>query len=413
MADKSPPRRRVSNQYRVKEFVGAGGFGTVWRAIDEDGGPDVAVKFPRNDGSSSNSASSIRTRFRNACELANRLDSAILPTAIVRVIESRSQDPMYLVMEFVTGDNLSSRLNAGIDMPGIETTRRYGIPVVRALGFFHQNGVSYLDCKPENVLVRDRSNRPALTDFNTAELSSTTDTLFYNDPYKAPEQTPPDEGETYSGFRADVYGAAKLLCLLLTGSVPSNNETPFHGIDVCEYGADPPADIRHLIRRATSTDPSQRPADCTELLAVLRDVFGIDTAVAELQDTRGEMVCPVRSGDTIGRVAVDGDLPDVAVADPQRYVSPVHLMLKRENDGWLVRDQSLNGTYINAGDGWQRLLSKEGYDRLCRESPDAAPDEQLYRASRVHQEVQLAPVDPSYLRMTFKPTHGGSASTRH
>lgn len=413
MPDKSPPRRRVSDRFRVKEFVGAGGFGTVWRAIDEDGGPDVAVKFPRNDGSSPNSASSIRTRFRNACELANRLDCAILPTAIVRVIEGRSQDPMHLVMEFVAGDNLLNRLNARIDMPGIETIRRYGISVVRALGFFHRNGVSYLDCKSENVLIRDRSNRPALTDFNTAELSSTTDTLFYDDPYKAPEQTPPDEGQTYSGFRADVYGAGKLLCLLLTGSVPSNSETPSQGVDVCEYGADPPADIRNLIREATSADPSKRFADCTELLAALRDGFGMNTAIAQLQDNRREIVCPVRSGDTIGRVSADGVLPDVAVADPQRYVSPVHFVLENENNKWLVRDQSLNGTYVNTGGSWQRLLSKEGYDRLCRESPDAAPDEQPYRASRVRQEIQLAPVDPSYLNMAFNPTHGGSASTRY
>lgn len=407
MTDETPPRRSVSDRYRITERIGSGGFGTVWRATDEDGGPDVAVKFPRSDGNGSNDAADVRSMFRNEHAVLERFEGGLHPTSLVRYVDGSSRDPMYIVLEHVEGTELSELLAAGEFEPGTETARRFGVPAIRALEFLHRNGVCYLDCKPENMLVRERTDAPVLVDFNTAEPVDSATTLFYEDDYKAPEQTPDDdpdgESDVAPGPRSDVYAAGKLLCYLLTGETMTTSATPRDGIDVRDHGADPPAAVRRAIERATSADPANRPADASELLTELYDAYGEETAVAELTDRRNDVVCPVRPGETIGRVTDDGTLPDVAIADQERYASPVHCRVERDETSWLVRDHSLNGTYLAVDDGWQRLLSPDGYERLKREAPDAAPPDEPYHAGRIRRSTEIALVDPSYVRVAFDP----------
>lgn len=404
MTDEVPPKQRVSDRFRVTKQIGSGGFGTVWHAVDEQEGSDVAIKFPQAKDNESNEAAEIQSRFRNECEILAQFEGGVLPTSIVRYIDGRKQDPMHIILEYIEGTELTDRVTRSDIGPGIETAHQFGFPVIRALEFLHRNQICYLDCKPENILVRARDDSPVLIDFNTAEPISKTDTLFHEDDYKAPEQIPSDDRGSEPGPWSDVYAAGKLLCFLLTGTTMATRSTPSDGIDVREYGCDPPAGIQQIVRHATKADPAQRPQDAGELLTHLYDTCGMDTAVAALSDARTNAICPIRSGETVGRVSSDSELPDVAVADPERYVSPIHFEIARDEESWLVRDRSLNGTYIEVDGEWQRLLSSDGYEHLQREAPERAPDEQPPNAGRIRNSTTIAPVDPSYvIDLNFHP----------
>lgn len=401
MADEGPPQDRVCGVYDVRDRIGSGGFADVWRAVSDEG-QEVAVKFPKTDAA--NDAAEIRERFDRAYRALSSFEGGILPTSLVRFVDGRRDSPVCLVTELIEGEELSSAVTRSGVSPGMDAVWTFGVPIARALGLLHLNNYIYLDCKPENVLIRESHDRPVLIDFNTAEsLTEANDTLFYQDAYKAPEQVPGAAEETPSGPYTDVYGVGKLLAFLLTGQTLETAETPTSGMDVTEYGANPPADIAKTIQQATRADPDERPANCCELVSQLYRADGRDPTIATITDVRNNVICPVRPGDTLGRVSDGEPLPTLSVADPERYISPVHLEFDHD-DGWVVYETSLNGTFFEHDSEWRFMLSEEGYEHLNARDHPRVQDGQPFEAARLAEPTLLSPVDESYpVRFRFDP----------
>lgn len=391
----SPPVQAVADRYELEEFVGSGGLATVWRAKDNKGGPDVAVKIPNTEDQ--DETVDVNETFRNEIESLRRFEGGAQPTSLIRFIGGDVGDQPYIILEFVDGVELSDRLTHEDISPGIDTMEMFGLPVVRSLEFLHTNGVCYLDCKPENVLVRDRDDSPVLIDLNTAQPSDSADVMFYEDDYKAPEQTPAVDIDAPSGPRSDVYAAAKLLCFLLTGMTMKTSETPSGGIDITSYDVDLPGDLDSVLQKATNSVPSKRQRDAGELLGDIREQVGSSTETALITDNRTDTICPIRPEDVVGRVSENGPIPDIAVADPQQYVSPVHFQVNTDGGSWILSDNSLNGTWLRTETEWTRILSEEGYQRLRDQSKRGIPDSRPPTAAKVSTSTELRPVDPSYV----------------
>jgi protein kinase/serine/threonine-protein kinase len=88
----------------------------------------------------------------------------------------------------------------------------------------------------------------------------------------------------------------------------------------------------------------------------------------------------------------------VAIDDPDNYVSAVQVQFDTDGNGnWLLRDRSLNGTWVQRGDGWQRVLSERGRDRLGERADESAAE-----LAALPEEITLADGDrialvhPSY-----------------
>lgn len=405
MAREEPPRRRVCDRFRVRERVGSGGFATVWRAVDEESERDVAVKFPRLDGDATNDAEAVRPRFDRAHRALSSFEGGIIPTSLVRFVDARREPPRCIVTEFVSGPDLADRVAQPDVSPGVDAAWTFGVPIARALGFLHANGYVYLDCKPENVLVRADSDQPVLVDFNTAEpLERDEHTLFYQDEYKAPEQVPDVDGDGPSGPWSDVYGVGKLLVFLLTGETMTTAETPPGGVNVREYDPDLSSGVASVVERATRADPDRRYGDCCPLVTALYEAAGRDPTRAAITDRRTAVTCPIRPGDTVGRVSETGDLPTLSVADPDRYVSPVHFTVARDDAGWMIRDASLNGTFVEAGSEWLFALSERGYEHLASEGHPRTDDGRPPERVRIEDATRVALVDPSYpVTLRFDP----------
>jgi serine/threonine protein kinase len=215
-------------RYRLIERLGAGGFGTVWRAHDEQLDRTVAVKrIPLP------SAQERERATREALATAR-----LAHPAIVALYEASSdEDAFHLISELVEGDTLA-RLIADDELCD-EEVAEIGMALVEALEHAHARGVIHRDVKPQNVLVpsaavehtpsRGNASPPVakLADFGGARLAgddalTCTGDVYGTLAYMAPEQS---EGHE-AGPPADLYALALVLYEAFSGVNPVRGRTP-------------------------------------------------------------------------------------------------------------------------------------------------------------------------------------------
>jgi serine/threonine protein kinase len=214
-------------RYRLIERLGAGGFGTVWRAHDEQLDRAVALKripLPSEED---------RERASREALATARLGHP----AIVALYEASADgDAFYLISELVEGDTLARLIED--DELSDEELFEIGLALCAALEHAHARGVIHRDVKPHNVLVpsppgdraarRDSSSAAAkLADFGGARLAgddalTRTGDVLGTLAYMAPEQC-----EGYDvGVSADLYSLALVLYEALSGVNPVRGPTP-------------------------------------------------------------------------------------------------------------------------------------------------------------------------------------------
>jgi eukaryotic-like serine/threonine-protein kinase len=258
-------------RYRLLERLGAGGFGVVWRAQDEQLHREVALKripLPAPED---------RERATREA-LAN---ARLSHPAIVALYEACSDDSaFYLVSELVHGETLAELIGAA-DLPD-EQIREVGVAVAEALAHAHSRGVIHRDVKPQNVLVvaepRERLGVAKLADFGGAQLAGEETLTRPGDvlgtlAYMAPEQS---DGHTV-GEAADVYALALVLYEAFSGVQPVRGATPAATArrigrpieSLRRHRGDLPRALTDAIDAALHPDPERRAT-----LEELRDALG-------------------------------------------------------------------------------------------------------------------------------------------
>ncbi len=260
--------RLLAGRYELGELVGRGGSAEVYRAHDRLLDRTVAVK-----AFVACSDLGDRRRFDDeAHALARLAHHGLVLIYDVGVVDDRP----FLVMEFVEGTSLQSRLLDG-PLPVTEVMR-IGAVLAEALAHAHGRGVVHRDVKPSNIML-DREGLPHLTDFGIALMAGSPRLTSANEivgtpAYLAPEQL--SGGEV--GARADVYALALVLLECVTGVVEypagSNLEIALSRLSrPPRIPADLPPAFAELLVRMTSTEPLDRPtaAQCALRLLALSD----------------------------------------------------------------------------------------------------------------------------------------------
>lgn len=276
--------RLLDGRYRIGARIARGGMASVYEAVDTRLDRTVAVKIMHpglGDATTQDDGDSFARRFVREAKAAARLSHPNV-VAIFDQGQDDADGTTYLVMELITGHTLRDTIAKEAPMSP-ERALALLDPVISALASAHRAGLIHRDIKPENVLIAD-DGRIKVADFGLARAitsetqhTATTGVLIGTVSYLAPELVVEQKADA----RADVYAVGVILFELLTGTKPHTGETPIavayrhvhHDVPApSTLVPSLPAYVDALVARATTRDPSLRPADATVLLHHVRRV---------------------------------------------------------------------------------------------------------------------------------------------
>lgn len=209
-----PTPLEALGRFELIERIGAGGFGTVWKAFDCELERMVAVKVPRSHDLDADEMEKFLREARATAQLRH--------PNIVAVHESgRIRDLVYIVSNLVDGVTLGDWI-ADRQLPCRESATMCAT-IAGALHHAHEHGIVHRDLKPANILV-DAHGQPHLTDFGLArrelgEVTMTAEGVQLGTPaYMSPEQA---QGDAHvADRRSDIYSLGVILYEMLTGERP-------------------------------------------------------------------------------------------------------------------------------------------------------------------------------------------------
>jgi len=260
----------VANRYRLREQLGRGGMGVVWRARDERLGREIALKvlhpWVADDPE-------LRQRFEREAAALARLEHP----NVVRLYDVLEHDGQtVLVIELVEGDALDTIIRGRtVDW---DEARGYCAPVAAALAHAHARGVVHRDLTPANILVERGSGRVVVTDFGLARLARSSRTapisgvLAGTPEYWAPEQA----AGTATGPTTDLYALGCVLFRLLAGRMP------FEGEDRLATGLRRAHEAAPSLAAVAPATPPEAATLVDRLLALRPEIRGdaVEAAVA-------------------------------------------------------------------------------------------------------------------------------------
>ena len=282
-ANSIAPGRLLAGRYEVRQLLGEGGMGTVYRAHDRELGEDVAIKTLRADTADP----SALERFRGEIRLARKISHR----NVVRTHDiGEAGGEYYITMELVEGTSLKELIVARGKLPPAAVVS-IAKQLCRALEVAHEAGVIHRDIKPQNMVVESDGVLKVM-DFGIARLAErapgqgpTQQGMIVGTPdYMAPEQL---MGDTIDP-RVDIYAAGVVMYECLTGRLPFQaeniftlmtrvlEETPLSPAEL----AGVPRALSDVVMRAMSRDREQRPASAHALHELLERVDESRLAVA-------------------------------------------------------------------------------------------------------------------------------------
>ena len=363
---------RAFGRYRLEQFLGQGGMGTVYRAHDTQLNRAIALKIP---ALGSSAAATLKARFLREAQAAAALQHPnICPIYDIGEVEGIP----FLTMSLLHGEPLSRRVHSGRPFePGaaIDLVRKLAL----ALQAAHTLGVIHRDLKPGNVMIDERGE-PVIMDFGLArradlvgeQLTHQGDILG-TPAYMSPEQITGDVAQMGPG--CDIYSLGVILYELLTGTVPFQGDL-FSLVSQVTLDAPPPPSQRKpgldprldaVCLKALAKAPPGRFGSMQAFADVLAAILDPDRPSA----TRGPHTftlrvlgtpyayrpLPNQTYITIGRQRRKPGEPDdtgndvvlrvPGNSDLSTRISRRHFEIQRDGDQYFVVDRSKVGTQLN------------------------------------------------------------------
>jgi len=212
----NPEPSVIADRYLIVQKLGAGAFGTVYKAKDKVLGRMLAIKTIRLEGLAASQAGlkEMLDRFNREAQVAAQLRH---PNIVTIYDFGESQGLTYLAMEYIEGKGLDSIIAANGRLP-VPRAAALAAQVADALDYANQHHVVHRDIKPPNIMV-ESDDRVKVTDFgiakpgDSAEHLTMTGSLLGTPAYMSPEQA---RGEKLDG-KSDLFSLGCVLYEMVAG----------------------------------------------------------------------------------------------------------------------------------------------------------------------------------------------------
>ena len=261
-------------RFQIRQCLGWGTFGTVYRAYDPQLDREVALKVPKSEVL--DRPGRVERFLREGRAAARLRHPHIIP------VFDAGQDGKhyYLASAFIEGSSLAGAIVAEEKGLDIRRAVRIVCALAEAVAYAHEQGIVHRDIKPANVML-DQKDQPLLMDFGLAARAEdqeklTQDGAVLGTPaYMAPEQAAGQKGEAQPA--ADQYALGAVLYELLTGHPPYEGlpvivlhnviNTPVQRPRELRKGL--PADLEAICLKALAKRPEDRYPSCQDLADAL------------------------------------------------------------------------------------------------------------------------------------------------
>src|SRR3989440_551279 len=276
---------QLFGNYKITHKIGAGGQGTVYKAVDQKLGRTVVLKVLPAELTVKEAN---LKRFEREARLASALDH---PNICTIFDMDETQGLHYIAMQYVEGRNVRQLVN-GRPLE-LDSALRIGIQVTDALATAHSRGIIHRDIKAGNVMVSS-SGQAKVLDFGLAKLldedAARSSGIHHTEltevgvpygtaTYAAPEQARGDRVDS----RADIFSTGVLLYEMLAGTWPFRGKTTVdvrHAViydqakPLAEARPGPiPARLQQIVDKAMAKEPRDRYQKISQLRDELKKVF--------------------------------------------------------------------------------------------------------------------------------------------
>jgi eukaryotic-like serine/threonine-protein kinase len=300
---------RIDGKYEIKRLLGEGGMGAVYEGENTLIHRRVAIKVLHSGVAAMEEAVK---RFEREAQAAGRIGSE----HIVEVLDlgRLESGDLYMVMEFLKGESLSSRIKSRGRLAPRELCA-IGVQLLDGLSAAHEAGIIHRDLKPDNVFLiaqsKGRTDFVKILDFGISKFNglnkdfsmTRTGSVMGTPYYMAPEQA---RGAKNLDARLDVYAAGVILFEAATGRVPFDGDT-FNELlikivtedapPVRQLAPDLDPALADIIDKARQKNPDQRFASAREFRdAVAGWVEGASSAIGTGATLPLQAASPVVAG---------------------------------------------------------------------------------------------------------------------
>ena len=275
----------VVGSYEIRSFMGRGGMGEVYLAVDKRLRRNVALKLLP---SAVKRDPSRLVRFEQEARAASALNH---PNIIAIYEISEVNSTLMMAAEFVEGETLRQRL--GARRLNLTEVLNISIQIADALSAAHKAGIIHRDIKPENIMIRpdgyvkvldfglaklaEHKSADSIAEASTKKIKTGSGVVIGTVGYMSPEQA---RGQTVDA-RSDIFNLGTLIYEMVSGQRPFGGETPSDSLaailkveppPLSRFAPEAPAELGRIVTKALRKDREERYQVVKDLLLDLKSL---------------------------------------------------------------------------------------------------------------------------------------------
>jgi len=226
--------QKLAGRYEVKDILGQGGMGLVYRAYDTVIRREVALKTLRDIPD----PNSLQLFYKETGVLASMSHPNIVEIFDIGEFEENGKQKPYFVMPLLPGTTLDNLIRDASHRLTAQRTVEIISQACRGLQAAHEHGLVHRDLKPSNIFVME-DDSVKIIDFGVAHMTNAHSTVGVKGTllYMSPEQI---EGKALSAL-SDLFSLSVVCYEALTGRQPFRRPTQEEIVDAILRQIPPPA----------------------------------------------------------------------------------------------------------------------------------------------------------------------------